>query len=318
MENKVYTEIDISDYTHDQWIEKRHESIGGSDCGAILGVSKYSSALDVYLTKKNKTEKIFTENQKESMHFGNLLEDVVVKEFERRTGKKVDQRKVMLKSILYPFMTANVDGFIEGENAILECKTASNHYLDMWSNGEVPLSYQAQVHHYMLVGGFDKAYVACLVGGNRFFIHEIKRDEETMIRIADTLSEFWNNNFLKNIEPKATVMDSDILKKKKFDSDDTILGSQVQNEIVFNLRKIKEEIKTLNSQKTIAENLLRQSMNTSSSLEFDTCYVNVNTVKKSVFHAKKLKEDYPEIYELYSGEKEYSVLRIKEKRLDNE
>ena len=40
----------------DQWLAERRTGIGGSDAGAILGVNKYRTALDVYLDKTGQAE----------------------------------------------------------------------------------------------------------------------------------------------------------------------------------------------------------------------------------------------------------------------
>lgn len=50
-----------------------------------------------------------------------------------------------------PFMLADVDRMVVGENAGLECKTASPYMADKWKDGRIPLSYQIQCFHYMSV-----------------------------------------------------------------------------------------------------------------------------------------------------------------------
>jgi predicted phage-related endonuclease len=45
--------ISTIDMSKDEWLDKRREGIGGSDAGAIMGMSAYSSPLTVYLQKKN-------------------------------------------------------------------------------------------------------------------------------------------------------------------------------------------------------------------------------------------------------------------------
>ena len=57
------------------------------------------------------------------MEMGHLLEDLVAKIFERKTGFKIYQIKKMFQHPLYPFMLADVDYFItmpDGREAILE------------------------------------------------------------------------------------------------------------------------------------------------------------------------------------------------------
>ena len=43
---------------HDEWIEKRRFGIGGSDAGAVLGVNKYKSNLELWEEKTGLTEAV--------------------------------------------------------------------------------------------------------------------------------------------------------------------------------------------------------------------------------------------------------------------
>ena len=70
------------------FLEIRRHGIGGSDVAAILGLSKFRTALDVF---NDKTEKAAPQEETEAMHWGTLLEDVVAKEFAARTGLKVQR-----------------------------------------------------------------------------------------------------------------------------------------------------------------------------------------------------------------------------------
>ncbi len=63
----------------------------------------------------------------EAAYFGNVLEDVVAKEFTKRTGLKVQHRNAILQHQEYPWMFANVDRLIVEEKIGLECKTASEY-----------------------------------------------------------------------------------------------------------------------------------------------------------------------------------------------
>ena len=55
------------------------------------------------------------------------MEEVVAKEFSKRTDLKVQRRNVILQHSEYPWMLANVDRLIVGERVGLECKTSSEY-----------------------------------------------------------------------------------------------------------------------------------------------------------------------------------------------
>ncbi|MGQ7158114.1 YqaJ viral recombinase family protein, partial [Escherichia coli] len=70
-------------------------------------------------------------------YFGNVLEEVVAKEFAKRTDLKVQRSKAILQHPEYPWMLANVDRLIVGEKIGLECKTASEYLKKEWEDEEL-------------------------------------------------------------------------------------------------------------------------------------------------------------------------------------
>jgi predicted phage-related endonuclease len=62
-----------------------------------------------------------------------------------------------------------------------------------------------------MVTGFEKAYVAVLVGGSTYIQHEIQRDEEIVDNILRAELSFWNNYVLKRIAPDVTFKDNKYL-----------------------------------------------------------------------------------------------------------
>src|SRR5699024_12421714 len=70
-----------------------------------------------------------------ALEMGHLLEPLVAKIFQHRTGYKVYQIKKMFQHPKYPWMLADVDYFVElpdGTTAILEIKTTNYNAKDNW------------------------------------------------------------------------------------------------------------------------------------------------------------------------------------------
>lgn len=97
----------------------------------------------------------------------------------------------------YPFMLADVDRMVVGENAGLECKTASPYMTEQWENGKIPLSYQIQCLHYMAVCNADAWYIAVLIYGREFKYYKMERDEEMIADLIRIEQNFWENHVLK-------------------------------------------------------------------------------------------------------------------------
>lgn len=160
-----------------EWLKYRKGGIGGSDAGAICGLNPYRTAIQVYSDKR--TDEI-EEFDNEAMREGRDLEEYVARRFMETTGKKVRRANAMFYDEENPFMFADVDRMIVGENAGLECKTASPFSADKWEDDKIPLSYQIQCYHYMSVMNADRWYVAVLIYGTEFKVYCLERDEEMM------------------------------------------------------------------------------------------------------------------------------------------
>ncbi|CDF42379.1 putative uncharacterized protein [Roseburia sp. CAG:182] len=130
--------ISTAGMEREEWLRQRKNGIGGSDAGAVCGLNPYVSPVQVYLDKIS--DKI-SDYDNEAMRQGRDLEEYVARRFTEATGKKVRRANMIYGNSKYPFMFANVDRFVVGENAGLECKTASAYNSDKWENDEIPPHY---------------------------------------------------------------------------------------------------------------------------------------------------------------------------------
>lgn len=183
----------------EKWLMYRKRGIGGSDAGAVCGLNPYRTAMQVY---EDKTTDSIEEIDNEAMRQGRELEDYVARRFTEATGKKVRRANFMYYDEKYPFMLADVDRMVVGENAGLECKTASPYLADKWKDGKIPISYQIQCYHYMSVCNADAWYIAVVIYGREFKYYRIERDEEALLDLRRIEQNFWENHVLKRILPK--------------------------------------------------------------------------------------------------------------------
>lgn len=200
--------VSTNDLSHNEWLEWRRGGIGGSDLSAICNMNRYRSPRAVYLDKIGQAPE-FEGN--EYTYWGTVLEDIVAKEFTIRTNLKVRRENKMLQHPKYSFMLANVDRLIVGQNAGLECKTASEYAKDDWIGECVPKEYALQCHHYMAVTGAERWYVAVLIGGNKFEWRVIERDETIIEDIIKIESNFWNNFVIPRKPPAFGAHDETLL-----------------------------------------------------------------------------------------------------------
>ena len=140
----------------------------------------------------------------EYVYWGTVLEQAVADRFTELTGLKV-KKCGTLQSLDCPFMIANVDRLVVGENAGLECKTANGFKAKEWEGDNVPDGYYLQCQHYMAVTGCEKWYIACLIGGNHFVWKEIPRNEEDITALIEAEKAFWEDNVQGGIMPDVEI-----------------------------------------------------------------------------------------------------------------
>lgn len=184
--------------SHEDWLRYRRRGIGGSDAGAVCGLNPYVSSIRVFLDKTSEDTEDF---DNEAMRVGRDLEEYVARRFTEASGLKVRRKNAILYHEDYPFMLADVDRMIVGENAGLECKTASPYSADKWKDGEAPAHYLIQCHHYMAVTGADAWYLAVLIMGVEFRYIRVERDEEIIAYLRQIESDFWNKNVQAGVMP---------------------------------------------------------------------------------------------------------------------
>lgn len=172
-----------------EWLRERTGGIGASEMAAVMGLYKYSSALEVYARKIGAFDPT-NDDVGEPAYWGTQLEDLVVREFAKRTGKTVVRQQHLLRSTTYPWALSTLDAAVFPEAVPVEAKTASAYLLDDWTDG-TPLYYRIQCHQQMLVTGTERVYAACLVGGQKFIWDVIERDESLISQIIDAGTRFW-------------------------------------------------------------------------------------------------------------------------------
>lgn len=290
--------ISTKDISHEEWLRYRKQGIGGSDAGAICGLNPYRTAIQVY---HDKTSDASEQVDNEAMRQGRDFEDYVAQRFMEATGKKVRRANVMFCDDEYPFMLADVDRMIVGENAGLEIKTASPYTQSQWEDGKIPLSYQMQCYHYMRVCKADAWYIAVLIYGREFKYYKLEYDEEIISNLIHLEKNFWENHVMKRIIPSpdgSKIADSIISEYFKDSVDKTIPLSgfdeklQRREELVKLLDKLETEKKQI-------EQEVKLYLGDAEKAESDVYRVSWKALISSRLDTKALQEQEPQIYQKY-------------------
>lgn len=303
--------------TEIEWLKNRQAGIGGSDAGAILGVNRWKTPFQVYLDKTEPISEV--KESSEAAYWGNQLEDIVAKEFSKRTGKKVRRKNAILQHKEYPFMVANLDREVVGEKAFLECKTVNAFGAKEWEGNEIPASYLVQVMHYMAVTGYEKCYIACLIGGQKFVWKEIERDEELINMIIEAEKDFWENHVEKRIPP---ALDGSSAAEKylneKYKQSDPSISVDLKFEYaekIETLMRLNADIKALEEQKKEIENNIKNELGQAEKGYINDYEVSWKQVISNRVDTKLLKSKYEDIYKEVCKEsvsRRFSIKSLKE------
>ncbi|KMT21573.1 hypothetical protein CLCY_2c03350 [Clostridium cylindrosporum DSM 605] len=286
---------------HIEWLKARKNGIGGSDVSAICGLNKYKSPIGVYLEKVER--EVQGQEQSEAAYWGNRLEEIVAKEFTKRTGKKVRSRNVILQHKDYPWMLANLDRVVVGERAILECKTANSFLAKEWDGEEVPAAYILQVQHYLAVTGYKTAYIACLIGGQKFIHKTIERDNEIIEYLIEMEKEFWVNHVEKREPPKidGSEASSKVISMlyPEAKSDEEIVLDKDISKLINKRIELKEQEEHIKEKINEIDNQIKSSMGEHSKAIAGDFRVTWSNSITSRFDSKSFKENCPNLYKQY-------------------
>lgn len=174
-------------------LEERMSGIGGSEAPAVAGIDTYRQPLDVWM-EKTKRQPPADLSDKEQVLWGNLLEDLVAREWARRGEHGIRRNNLTMRHPDFPQMLAHIDRKVVGERAGLEVKTRGTFAAsDYGPNGtdQVKETDIIQCQHYMGVTGYPVWHMAVLVGGQELRSYVIPRDQGLIDSLIDVEYEFW-------------------------------------------------------------------------------------------------------------------------------
>lgn len=195
-----------------EWLNWRLDGITATEASAAMGVSKWSTPLDVYDQKLNPKP----HEQSKYEEWGSLLEDTIKfgkfakehPEFEVRQGECYEDewRKCSLDGELWR------DGKCE---AILEVKTGRD--IDAWA--PVPEYYLAQVQWQMHVTGIKRVYFAVLINGCDYIERVVDYDPIYAEEMEAACAKLWQCICTKTPPPATNAdIDQSIVNKQVLES----------------------------------------------------------------------------------------------------
>lgn len=178
-----------------EWTEADRSSIiGGTDMSVLLNENKWKTRKDLILEKlgHKKVE------MNDGMYWGTMAEPMIAEHISKNLppehmlfdpagqgrGHQVEHKD-------YPFIVGSPDRIVVDRETFeviegIEIKTAFEWTLKSWKK-QIPMYYQIQCQHYMLVTGLDTWKICALIGNRTYLEFDLEADHllhEDMIEEA--------------------------------------------------------------------------------------------------------------------------------------
>jgi putative phage-type endonuclease len=282
------------------WLEARRLGIGGSDCAAALGLSKWTSPLALYADKIGEGE---AKEETDAMRFGTLLEPIVRAEAQRRLGATIVYGQPAIVSPVYPWMRVNLDGRIS-DTVIFEAKTARSDagWGDPGSD-DIPQEYVLQNQHAMIVTGAVVVEIAVLIAGSDFRLYRQQHNPSLAELIIEGERAFWRCVQTRT-PPDPTTLQEINLRWRQAESRSVQLSPEGAA-AVRRLTEIREQIKTLEAEGDQCEMMIKSELREADVATADG--VVAVTWKQSkpsrAVDWKRIEAEHPALVAQYAAEK---------------
>jgi putative phage-type endonuclease len=188
-------------------LQERRGFLGASDVPAVVGLSKYAGARDVWLGKALP----LTSDAGEAAEWGHRLEQPIALKYCELAGlDPLDMRRgVTHAKPGAPWARATPDR--EFDDRLLECKTAGERAQRDWGATwgldvpaepkALPLAYWVQVQWQMLVTEAWRTDVAALLVGQKFRVYRLEFHAAFASALFQWAETFWTEHVEAGLEP---------------------------------------------------------------------------------------------------------------------
>lgn len=281
----------------------RTKYIGGSDIGAILGLSKFRTPLEVWMEK---TGKALSKYDSLPLRFGSFAESFVASEYARSTGFELVHDQSHFIHPQHPFMCAHLDrlvfahGLDQPPSKILECKTANAFSRSEWGEkgtDEVPMTYLAQCAWYQAITGINATDLAVLFGNSELRIYEITRDHALEELLIQTATHFWQEHVLTDLPPPPCNEGDLQMLFSKGQAQKKIEASQEIAELALRIKALNHEIEEREAQLSKYKQTIMQQMGDAEVLIYQAQILATWKAPKQSYRldTKRLEQAHPEI-----------------------
>lgn len=294
-----YQVVDVQPDT-DDWLLERRKSVGASEVAAVMGMSPYNTALDVFKSKSG----IDKEFDPLLSFIGHESEYIIHKWVEQYSGVAVTlQPSFMARSEAWPFLHASFDRVSADPFTTWQFKTAHYYSGHHWDEG-IPTDIRIQVQAEMAVAGTQRAAVVVWIGGREFRLFWEPRDDVFIEQhMIPALEAFWEGVESGTAPPPSSVAE---ISDTWHDSGDAMEApDELQQRIeqrAFLLASAKEMEADADKIKLELGNFMRDNNVEKFTVGGKTLLTFKRQNGKRSFDRDRLETDHPEIAAQYTNQ----------------
>lgn len=309
-----------------QWLQDRQSGIGGSEMAAVCGLNAYKTPSQVWESKVNTI--IADDSTSEAAYWGTTLEDLVAKEYAKRTGRKVQKINEQMRHPEFDFAIANIDRAVinpdisgnvrwkDGKlttDRILECKTANGFMVKQWGasgTDSVPEAYLIQCQWYLAITGASVCDLAVLIGGQDFRIYTINRDDDLIGNLLAIGADFWQL-VQSNTAPDPANYAECAQKWQQADPALTIEATEQLVDMIDRKNSLEADIKTMDAEIDSIKTAISTHMQDAETLTYKGVKIATwKTQASNRFDSTAFKKAHPDLSALFTKTGTSRVLRI--------
>ena len=315
---------------------KKHDRrlhLGGSDAAAVMGLSPWTTPIQLWLEKTGRAPERKPDPMRERiLKRGKKLEPIVLamvvdKLRERGVEVAIVAKNGRYADENYPWLSVEIDFellitgvlTINGEDVRFDqhlvngdCKTVTGFARKKWGEEDtedVPIEYAAQFMTGLGVTGRDYCLVAALIGLDDVAIYWVKRDDVTLEAMWPKLVDFWEQHVLTGVAPDPLKY-ADITALYPVDNGRTVEATPEVAEAARAHRRLGREIEALKAQRDMHQLQLGEYL-----ADFKTLTVEgrvaytLSSYEDTSIDTGALRRDHPDIAALYERRGTVRALR---------
>lgn len=195
-----------------EWHKWRAQGIGSSDVSAILGISPWMTALELWQIKTGEKEQRDLSNNF-AVQRGVEYEPRVRNRLDLLFNKTFEPAFVVDKE--FSFMRVSLDG--KSENTIIEIKCPGRDTIEKAKLQVVPDHYMAQIQYQLMVTEATSCIYACYdTKTEELATVVVLPDFEFQKQLREKVKTFWLEHVEKKIPPELSENDFEIIKTEDF------------------------------------------------------------------------------------------------------